>query len=103
LLFFNGIGLLWKRRIIEKNNGLNSEFDIENNIQNAEDFSVWKMSVLDPNGGNVSFIKNNDFVTRFNHEEIGQASFLLDPIGKFINQNFINIGLEFKFKLFIKK
>ena len=68
LLFFNGIGLLWKRRIIEKNNGLNSEFDIENNIQNAEDFSVWKMSVLDPNGGNVSFIKNNDFVTRFNHE-----------------------------------
>jgi len=71
LLFFNGIGLLWKRRITEKNNGLNSEFGIENNIQNVEDFSAWKMSVLEtvvPNGGNVSFIKNNDFVTRFNHE-----------------------------------
>jgi hypothetical protein len=39
LLFFNGIGLLWKKRIAEKNNGGKFEFSIGNNNQNAENFS----------------------------------------------------------------
>ncbi|CAI2174918.1 11555_t:CDS:10 [Funneliformis geosporum] len=77
LLFFNGIGLLWKKRITEKSNGLNSGFSIESSVssvQNAVDFSTWKRNELEPitaifpNEANASFIKSSDIRTSFNNE-----------------------------------
>ena len=69
LLFFNGIGILWKKRISEKNNGKNFEFIISNNDQNVENFS-WKRTVLRTKSnmvfnGNTSFIKTSGI----NHED----------------------------------
>lgn len=67
LFFFNGIGLIWKRRITEKNNGWIPEFSIKNNIQTAESLSNWKGSVLETKTNDFAIEGNNSFIN-FNKE-----------------------------------
>ncbi|PKY52920.1 hypothetical protein RhiirA4_347462, partial [Rhizophagus irregularis] len=67
LFFFNGIGLIWKRRITEKNSGWISEFSIKNNIQTAESLSNWKGSVLETKTNTFVIEGNNSFID-FNNE-----------------------------------
>ncbi|CAG8464351.1 6283_t:CDS:10 [Funneliformis mosseae] len=74
LLFFNGIGLLWKKRISEKNSSLSPGFGIKNRFRKTVDFSIWKGNILEPTtavlsvGANSTFIKNSDTRTSFNNE-----------------------------------
>ncbi|RGB39381.1 Sodium/calcium exchanger protein [Rhizophagus diaphanus] len=66
LFFFNGIGLIWKRRITEKNSGWISEFSIKN-IQTAKSLSNWKGSVLETKTNTFVIEGNNSFID-FNNE-----------------------------------